>query len=44
MEIEHVHIERKAVERGKRKGQGLNASTEFKLSTGIYPVESPSPC
>lgn len=43
MEIEHVHIERGALERGSRKeqegGRRLNASPECVLSTG---EESPS--
>lgn len=38
MEIEHVHIERGAEEKGSMKEQGLNASPECELSTGVNPV------
>lgn len=43
MEIEHVHIERGAEERGSTKGQGLNASPEFDLSTGVNSVKKKPP-
>lgn len=43
MEIEHVHIERGAEERGSMKGQGLNASPEFDLSTGVNSVKKSPP-